>query len=499
MKTYFRLFLIIFTTGIIFSCSEDFLDEDPTEFISQDQISDVATYYPPVLDGFLAGGYSTTIARFLIGGGRHYDFGHRGVDVITDMLSNDMALGGLNFQWYSDVTNYGIGLDFGLGENNFIWTYFYRIIFSTNTVIDSFETIPDNASARHTLGQALALRAYAYTYLAQIYQNQYDPSEAILPLYLSVGPNGPAAPMSEVYEAIESDLITAIDLLADFNRPTKESINADVSKGLLAYAYAAQGKYDLALPVCQDIVNNGGYVPVQGNRLYSGFNDINDEGWMWGVDLIPVHNHNLVSWWGKVDIFSFSYAWAGDPKPIDQLLYDAMRPDDKRRFQFGECDVTVVPQCSSGNNPHGYGDFVPTQKFYNPDRTIGGSSADNNEMDYVFMRVAEFHILGAESAYKTGNEILARQLIKQLVSLRVDDASYIDALSGQALLDEILMQTRWELWGEGKSYFSFKRNNETRTRGANHILLAGETISASEERTTLPLPQNEVINNPFID
>jgi hypothetical protein len=84
------------------------------------------------------------------------------------------------------------------------------------------------------------------------------------------------------------------------------------------------------------------------------------------------------------------------------------------------------------------------------------------------------------------------------VSTRVPDASYIDGLSGQALKDEIYLQTRIELWGEGKSYLAMKRNKATATRGANHLSFVGEAIPYNDERMTFEIPEGEIQYNPFI-
>jgi hypothetical protein len=77
--------------------------------------------------------------------------------------------------------------------------------------------------------------------------------------------------------------------------------------------------------------------------------------------------------------------------------------------------------------------------------------------------------------------------------------AYVDGLSGQALKNEIYLQTRIELWGEGKSYLAMKRNKATITRGSNHLSNVGIPIPYNDNRLTLEIPQSEVQNNPFID
>ena len=183
-----------------------------------------------------------------------------------------------------------------------------------------------------------------------------------------------------------------------------------------------------------------------------------------------------------MDVFTYSYQWAGDRKAIDKGLYDQIPANDARKVQF-------YP--SSG----GYY-LIPLNKFYHPDRQIGGQR--NITTDYVYMRVAEMYLLHAEASAMTGDEASAKTSLKALLNQRIPDASYVDGLSGQALLDEIYLQTRVELWGEGKSYLAMKRNKATIQRGSNHLSFVGVSISYDDERLTFEIPQSEIQNNPFI-
>src|SRR5690606_24133438 len=124
------------------------------------------------------------------------------------------------------------------------------------------------------------------------------------------------------------------------------------------------------------------------------------------------------------------------------------------------------------------------------------------ETDYLFMRIEEIYLLHAEVAAKTGDEPAAIQSLKALLSERMEDVgdyAYLDTLTGQALQDEVYLQTRIELWGEGKSYFAMKRNKATITRGANHLTYAGDLFQYNDDRLTLEIPQSEIQNNPNIN
>ena len=119
--------------------------------------------------------------------------------------------------------------------------------------------------------------------------------------------------------------------------------------------------------------------------------------------------------------------------------------------------------------------------------------------DYIYMRIDEMYLLNAEAAAKTTRPTEARNRLTQLVSLRVPDASYINALSDVDLLNEIYKQTRIELWGEGKSYLAMKRNQATINRGPNHLFQAGVAVPYNDERLRFAIPQAEILNNPFIN
>ena len=483
-----KLLLLVVGALALYSCSEDYLETRPTEFINESQLNDIAQTDPSVYDGVLAGVYVNLNTAGTGGTTDHDDLGHKGFDIMSDMMSSDMVLAGLTYGWYRGISDYSWIQNQADNTNYKVWRFYYRIIRGANAVIDANggnDVVPDTDAGKYVIGQAKALRAFGYFYLTQLLQPDYDPSAEILPLYTEAQlTNTAQAPMSEIFALIESDLTTAVEYLDGYQRQYKFQINKYVAEGLLAYAYAAQGKYDEAYPLCTDIIQNGGFPVVQGDEITGGFNDVTTPGWMWGIDVTADMQLNLVSWWGQIDQYTYSYAWAGDPKSIDVSLYNAMDESDMRRGQF-DAD----------------GGYTPYRKFYNPDLTIGGTSSDFNEMDYLYMRVAEFHLLAAEAAAKKSSPdyAAAQQHLMGLMDLRVDDASYISGLSGDALMEEISLQTRIELWGEGKSYLLMKRNNEMRTRGSNHLLLAGETIAHDEPRVSFLIPIQEIQNNPFIN
>ena len=482
-------YLMYAIAGVMFtSCSDEFLETEPTQFVSASQIAEYSEKNPGLQAANISGIYSLMYQTGTGGTNlNHDDFGQKGYDIYSDMLSSDMVLAGLTYGWYSGISQMTVTQDFTTTGTYMVWRYYYRIAFSANTVIQGLggnDAVPETEEGRYFMGQAKAMRGYAYYYLAQFFATEYNPSEPILPIYLDN--DTPAQPLSttqEVYDFIVSDLTDAVELLDGYNRTGKQEVNKYVAEGLLAYAYAAMGNYEEVATLTEDVITNGGFTLMSAEEVLGGFNDANTAGWMWGVDLTTDQGLDLVSWWGQVDLFTYSYAWAGDPKTIDAGLYDSISDDDVRKAQFIDED--------------GDGRLYPTGKFYDPNKVIGGQR--NVTTDYVYMRVAEMYLLHAEAAAMTGDEAGAKQALSAVLDMRLDDASYVDGLSGAALQDEIYLQTRIELWGEGKSYLAMKRLKATITRADNHLSFPGESFQYNDPRLSFKIPQSEVQNNPNIN
>lgn len=476
------------------SCNDDFLEREPSEFITESQLSDAAPLNPDLIAGSIDGIYTVMFTAGSGGTTGHDDFGQKSNDIFMDMLCSDMALSGSVYGWYrSSITEMQGTQDFTFGDNFQVWSYYYRQILNANLAMGNLggpEADPESPQVRALLGQALASRAHSYFMLTQLFADDYDPNQPILPIYNEATPTPqPKATAAEVFALIETGLNRAIELLDGYNRSSKAQIDQSVAKGILAYAIAAQRtRWDEVATLANEARTESGttLMPPTADPygILGGFNDVNNPGWMWGVDINENSGVGLLSWWGQIDYFSYSYAAVGDTKAMDEDLYNSMRMDDIRRDQFFD---------GAGGNY-----LQPLFKQYDVDRVPFGTST-NVKADYVYMRHAEMILLEAEAQARQGLDGPARQTLKLLADNRITDTSYLNGLNGQDLIDEIYKQTRLELWGEGKSYFAMKRNQATISRGANHLSFVGENIQHNDNRLTFEIPQREIQDNPFIN
>ncbi|KFF27921.1 RagB/SusD family nutrient uptake outer membrane protein [Chryseobacterium vrystaatense] len=515
MKKILYSLLAISTLSLV-SCKDDFLESSPTETLS------TATVEQKVK------GLYTLMIRMNTGNNEinytgaspdHTDFGQKGWDIYTDMMSGDMALEGLNYGWYSTIASTDGQVNPTNNDSRQVWRSYYRMINAANEIIDILggtNAVPTTAETKQQMAQAKAIRAYAYFNLLQMYTPKYNATAESIPLYTSFNPQaGPKATQEKVYAQIVDDLTKSIDYFNGFTREFKGQIDQGVAKGILAYVYAAMGKNAESAVLAKSVISDYGYPLTTRTETYydvatsggGGFNDVNTKSWMWGYDIVILNGLDLVSWWGMIDIFTYGYASVGDAKGIDANLYDSIGKDaagnpildsqgnpivDVRKLQFSNTD--------NGD----YSDYIPMNKFFNAKRIEQGQRQISD--DYLFMRVDEFYLLAAETLAKSGQEAEAKTILKQLLDVKMYGfnaagteekvTGYINALSGVALQKEIYKQTRLELWGEGKAYMAMKRNQGTMVRGANHKFLVGVPIQYDDNRMYFKIPQSEVDNNP---
>ncbi|MCF2875377.1 MULTISPECIES: RagB/SusD family nutrient uptake outer membrane protein [unclassified Tenacibaculum] len=495
-KTYIKSILLSASLAFVsVGCSDSFLEESPTRYVSVSDVEGTAKIYPEISDGTLRGVYEMMFKTGTGGTTDHADFGQKGYDIYSDLLSGDIALTKNSYNRYNNFAQLISTVDFTFDAPNYMaWRYYYRIINASNLVIQSLggnDAVITDVN-RRAMGQAKALRAYAYFYLTQFYIPEYTPTSTVLPIYTE--PNSPAKAQSttdEVYKLMIKDLEEAVTLLDGFNRTNDYAINQNVARGLLAYVYASMGDSAnnmKAKALAEAVIMSGDFPLTTKEALTGGFNNINTSpSWMWGVDLTLDNGLDLISWWGQMDVFTYSYQFAGDKKAIDVNLYNSIKANDARKGQFL-------------NNPASSNHLAPLNKFYAPERIEGRQR--NIETDYIYMRIEEMYLLSAEMSAKEGADADAINRLKEVLAIRFDNAAdyaYVDALTGKALQDEIYLQTRIEFVAEGKSYLALKRNKGTVTRGANHLYLVNEPILYNDNRLDLEIPQSEIQNNPFIN
>ena len=493
-------YIIVIIASLMFtSCSEDFLENRPTSFISNDDLGETALINPSIVEGNLRGIYNQMVTAYIGGTSSQEDFGHKSFDLMSDLLSSDLAQVGASYNRFVNLANYVWTQDNTISLPNYTaWRFYYRIINSANLIIAANggnDFTPESDAVKGVVGQAKTIRAFAYFYLTQYFAVKYDASAEILPLYINAGEPGKAkSTMGDVYTQMIADLNSAISFMNGYARPNKASINQNVAKGILAYVYASMGQSDenkLAKKLADEVINSGEFTMMDAAEVTGGFTALSTPGWMWGFDITIANDLGLVSWHGFMDYYSYSYQAVGNFRGIDAGLYAKINANDIRKQQFGD---PSGPTFAAGADP-----LIPANKFYNLNKVHFGQLPITD--DYVYMRVAEMYLLSAEMSAVEGDDAAAKTRLKEVLAQRYSDPAdyaYVDALSGQALIDEVVFNTKVEFIGEGKSYLLMKRRKLSTTRGTNHLNRNGETISYDNPMVTFSIHQREITDNPLI-
>ncbi len=116
-------------------------------------------------------------------------------------------------------------------------------------------------------------------------------------------------------------------------------------------------------------------------------------------------------------------------------------------------------------------------------------------MDYVYMRAAEMVLIEAEAKAQSGDESGAAETLSVLMANRDPEWNQTSVS-----VEDVYLQRRIELWGEGFEYFDLKRLNKGINRdyeGSNHRLPL--VVEAGANEWVYKIPVNEIQENPQIN
>ena len=517
MKTKLYI-LAIFAAVALVSCD---LNQYPGgSTITQEQYENMDN----LAEGTVRGVYSLLYAY----GGEHDVFGQRSIDLATDLCCGDIAMTSKRYGWF-------VSDEYGrtYGRAGYFWSFYYNIIRCCNLAINVLDkegrpdldldfdpkTITDEQYANgFYYAELLTIRGWAYAALQRYFcKTQHHginfDTELSVPIYTEQATLGgdtilgaPRATASDVYLRVEEDLLTAIDYFEAFNemeRDNKLEVNVDVARMTLAYSYLNKGENDKALLIAQDLIASTPATILPNEKvLTNGFNDVASENWIWAEDVTVENTTALASFFGQCDIYSYSYASAGDVKGIDAKLLSEVTALgwDIREFWWGN----YYRLDTKDNEMYQY---APDGKFF---------SAKSDELqgdrdwlsDQVFMRLETAYLIAAEAAWRIGGkDTEALNYLDQITSQRIKkgaETAYADYKASleadrEALGEAIRYNWRVELWGEGYGLQTFRRWNKAVTLGDNHLRSTKEALVPTTDRIfTFVIPSSETNYNPYI-
>nr|MBI1230588.1 RagB/SusD family nutrient uptake outer membrane protein [Cytophagales bacterium] len=305
-------------------------------------------------------------------------------------------------------------------------------------------------------------------------------------------------PKAEVYAQIERDLQTAIDVL-EWNVPVTGRITKGAAMALLGKVYLFQGKNAEAAEVLGDLITNNqagyGLFNDYSRLFYLENENINEdvftiqysgqEGGGYGCFVCLEGNAAV----GFHSIRQYNGPLYGDGNSYNLPtldLYNAYEENDPRRdATILDIDVFIASQPNPEGITYAIGGGGHTGFFNNKyikrldERGLPDDDL-TSPLNYRVIRYADVLLMAAEAFQRIGNDARARTELN-----KVRERAGMPAItsSGAQLLEDILLERRLELSGEGYRFLDLVRT------GKAAELITGFQANKNE---LFPIPQVEI-------
>lgn len=516
MKLY-KIFTILILSAVVFSCQDE-LDTNPTDSTSGDILFADVQKANVALNGIYRAMY---VADEWSDNWADEEFGTTAFILTYDLMGEDMVQneGGSGWFWFDYRYNVKSDYTHKSGRPYSVWFFYYTMISNANAIIaaeEGMEGAPSEISS--LIGQAYALRAYAYFNLVRFYQQTYVGNQNApgVPIYTEPTTNASEGKsrgtVADVYTQIDADIEKAIALLdpqVAAPRVHPSHIDYYVAHGFKANVALEKNDWATA-EAAANIAMSGGTSMLTMSELNGGFafNNVNANTVIWGAQIIAEQIDDTESLFGHMDAGVEGVYAETARKCISSWLYNQMSDDDVRKNMWWlgplENDAEIGAELS-------YNQFK--FQFSDPSNSLG---------DYIYMRHEEMMLIKAEAMCMQGNYSGARTVLQELMAerdpgydisgltdantLTVNDANGPTTPAGGAktLLDEIILQRRIELWGEVGRILDIKRLKTGFTRdfeGSNHPdkLLTRNTLDPEYADFVMSIPQSEFDGNDIMD
>lgn len=482
LRTLRAAAVVFIAATVMTSCKDTFLEKVPTSRVSPETVFATTENAYAAINGMHRQLYMQWYSRQSEGGqsGNMLYMEVLGEDFVNTAQANGWFISEYRWQAHRDANTFIVRFNYG---------FYYSFIGNANQIIANIDNAEGPTADKNFIkAQALTYRAWSYYQMVQLYGERYvkGGDNSGMGMSIVLEPSNEAVPrntVEETYTQINKDLDDAIALFGSaVARPNKSHFDISVAKGMKARVALTQQNYEVAAQFAKEA--RQGYTLMSQAQYLAGFSDYTNAEWMWGIHHRDDQPTYFYSYYAYVGNFS-STNTRGNPKAINSLLYAKISPTDVRAQLWDPtgADPTFPVAANGVRKPY------MTRKFLldNPGNSNG---------DLVFMRAAEMYLIEAEALARIGgaSEEGAKDALYTLAKARDDDYTR-STNSGAALIDEILIQRRVELWGEGFRFYDLKRLNLPLDRtGANHngTLAVKMQEPAGTKEWQFLIPQGEI-------
>lgn len=482
MKTKYILPLIIL--GFASASCSDFLDREPTSSVSdKDAFSSVAS-----AETVLNGAYSLMSNSLY----------HTLSIIAIDMMGEDITASNGNFgypHYYRNIYSYSYAQTpfaepWWYGYALKCWEYAYKSIDNCNSILYNAESIvPDGAKKKDIIAQARGLRGYHYLLLVQLYAKAYNldknsPGIVLREVPADANDEGVArSSVADAYAFIIKDLQYAVENCTNTDKGMMTSRGAAL---LLARAYLTMNDMPNAIKYADIAASNkfDGSNLMSKDQWRSGFKSSNDE-WLWYVDFTAAKSNiyaSIPSFYYLCDsVKGYPY---GSDVPLDVVKKDGINylsGYSTSRFTAAFRNMFEDKDCRK---------LFPVRMFVNDGYVSSkfGHRSQLGDASFVMARIAEAYLIKAEALALT-DPAMAEGILNKLQVSRGATPTSGD------LLNNIYLERRKELYGEGFRMFDIKRLRQPLKRSGNPEHWEPLDLPADSPRFMFPIPYDEIVVN----
>ena len=347
----------------------------------------------------------------------------------------------------------------------------YRRIMGCNAVLDGIDNAIGNQVDRERVkAEALAVRAYFYFQLVNLYGQPYNADKSALgvPLKLTAGieENGiRRSTVEQVYNRIVEDLEEASALLEKHPKTRGDfRINYPSVNILLSRVYLFMERWQDAIAAADRAIKSGGsltnYTQLSAETFYFTDYKLSEVEWIYGANDRSVGMNAMV--------------------PSRELLSKFQTDDRRRDLYFGKSMYTGSTVIKKQNHKEGL------------------------DMPDNVLRISEAYLNRAEAyAHEKDGRVAALADLNKLRRNRIVGYTDVEITDATTLLEEIRLERRKELCFEEQRWFDLRRYGmpsiSHRFRAKKTDPLKVYTLKEKDPLYTLPIPNEAILQNRLLE
>lgn len=376
-----------------------------------------------------------------------------------------------------------------------IWRGCYKVIQSTNNIINNYTAVKDGeeATVRAIVGEAYFLRALSYYWLTRYWGKvPLLLTEKYSADLLNIQKSEPAA----IYKQIEEDLVKAEEWVPNTKRNPGRP-NKGAVKALLADVYLTEAgwplkdasKYALAAAKAKEVIDA---------RATYGF-DLYKDGYLKIFAGGTVEDVFTLFTRGQWSTYNSFYGLSTMPENeggwsdfFPELNFFHNFPAGSRK------DATFSTSFVVGGTTIPWQEVTTKHPYYKKFTIQSGNKAtymSNNPV--IMIRYAHVLLIYAEAqARATGTPSAEAYAAVNAVRQRAGLGNLPDGLAGPAFVEAVVNERAWEFAGEWSRWFDLVRLEQVEAANENKDPGDLEPGAITKEKYWMPIPGADALMNP---